>query len=40
MNGDGSSDPAAVLFSDEDGTYVLRVEIEPLSDVVQVVHAE
>lgn len=40
MNGDGSSDPAAVLFSDEDGAYVLRVEIEPLSDLVQVVHAK
>ncbi len=40
MNGDGSSDPAAVLFSDEDGAYVLRVEIEPLSDLVRVVHAE
>jgi prepilin-type N-terminal cleavage/methylation domain-containing protein len=40
MNGDGSSDPATVLFSDEDGTYVLRVEIEPLSDLVRVVHAE
>lgn len=40
MNGDGSSDPAAVLFSNEDGAYLLRVEIEPLSDVVRVVHAE
>ena len=40
MNGDGSSDPAAVLFSDEDGTYVLRVEIEPLSDIVRIVYAD
>jgi prepilin-type N-terminal cleavage/methylation domain-containing protein len=40
MNGDGSSDPAAVLFSDADGNYALRVEIEPLSDLVRVVHAE
>lgn len=40
MNGDGSSEPAAVIFSDEDGSYALRVEIEPLSDLVQVVHVE
>jgi type II secretory pathway pseudopilin PulG len=40
IEGDGYSDAAAILVATEDGDYPLRVEIEPLADVVQVVHAE
>ena len=37
---DGASDWATILLSDAAGNGVLRIEIEPLADTVQVVHAE
>jgi Type II transport protein GspH len=40
IDGDGATDPASILFSDEDGENVVRVEVEPLADSVAVVTAE
>jgi prepilin-type N-terminal cleavage/methylation domain-containing protein len=40
IGGDGVSDPAAILLGTLDGEYPIRVEVEPLADVVQVVNAE
>jgi len=40
IDADGATDPAAILIGDADGTYVVRVEVEPLADAVAVVNAE
>ncbi len=40
IDADGATDPAAILIGDADGTYVVRVEVEPLADAVAVVHVE
>jgi prepilin-type N-terminal cleavage/methylation domain-containing protein len=37
---DGASDAATILLSDADGKGLVRIEMEPLADTVQVVHAE
>jgi prepilin-type N-terminal cleavage/methylation domain-containing protein len=40
IGGDGLSDPAAILLGTADGEHPIRVEVEPMADVVRVVHAE
>lgn len=40
IDGDGASDPASVVLADRDGRYPLRVEIESLADLVQIVRAD
>jgi prepilin-type N-terminal cleavage/methylation domain-containing protein len=40
IDGDGATDPAVILFGDEDGENVVRVEVEPLADAVAVVNAQ
>lgn len=40
FDGDGATDAAAILFGDEDGNDVVRVEVEPLADSVAVVNAQ
>lgn len=37
IDGDGATEPAAIVLTDEDGGHAVRVEIEPLADLVQVV---
>jgi type II secretory pathway pseudopilin PulG len=37
---DGAAEPASILVGDADGGNALRVEVEPMADAVQVVHAE
>lgn len=40
IEGDGASDPATVVLTDREGEHALRVEVEPLADLVRVVRAE
>jgi len=40
IDGDGATDAATIRIGDADGSYVVDVEIEPLADVVAVVHEE
>ena len=40
IDGDGATDAAVIRIGDADGTYVVRVDVEPLADEVAVVHEE
>ena len=40
MDGDGATDPAAILLGEADGSHAVRIEVEPLADAVHVVNVE
>lgn len=40
IDGDGASEAAAIVVADRDGVAAVRIEIEPLADLVRVVNVE